>query len=203
MLLGVLDAGADTVQLRDLCATPARAAALVAAIGREAPEAQDRLVIHDRLAGPGTVACVRRHVPSASILSRMGARTPGNSSLGASVHSLDEARLAVHLGAAWLTFGHLFRTGSHPGESPRGVEALAEVVADVDLPVLAIGGIAPDNLNQVLATGCAGIAVISAVIAQPDPPSATRRLRELLDTSPHRPRYPFPTFPGSQQKGST
>ena len=54
--------------------------------------------------------------------------------------------------------------------------------------MLAIGGITVDNLDDVLATGCAGIAVISAILADPDPRDAAARLRAALDASPHQPR---------------
>lgn len=201
-LIDVLGAGADTVQLRDHAASPAQATALVGAIEREVPDARNRLVLHESLIDPGTAVTRWRHLRGASIVSPMGACIPGDSSFGASVHSLAEARMAVDLGAAYLTFGHVFRTGSHPGTPPRGIESLAEVVAAVDVPVLAIGGITPDTLDRVLATGCSGVAVISAVFSQPDPSAATRRLRELLDGSPHHPRHPFPELTRSQPKGT-
>ena len=51
------------------------------------------------------------------------------------------------------------------------------IVEAVDVPVLAIGGITVDNLDDVLATGCAGIAVISAILSDPDPREPPRDLR--------------------------
>lgn len=200
ILIDVLDAGADSVQIRDLVASPAQAAALVHAIDRSVPDARDRLVINQLLSGTET-AGLWRHVRSASIASLRTEGAADDSPFGASVHTCDEARRAVELGAAYVTFGHVYRTRSHPGELPHGIAALADVVRCVDAPVLAIGGITPDNLDQVLATGCAGVAVISAVIAQPDPAAATRRLRELLDSSPHRPRHPLHTRTSPSQEG--
>jgi thiamine-phosphate pyrophosphorylase len=76
---------------------------------------------------------------------------------------------------------------------PHGLTELREIVQAVDVPVLAIGGITADNLEDVLATGCAGVAVISAILSDPDPSRAASRLREALDASSHRPRHPFPT----------
>jgi thiamine-phosphate pyrophosphorylase len=93
----------------------------------------------------------------------------------------------------YLTFGHVFPTTTHPGLPPHGLAELAEIVAAVEVPVLAIGGITVDNLDSVLQTGCAGIAVISAILADADPRRAAARLRTALDTSPHRPRHQFTT----------
>jgi thiamine-phosphate pyrophosphorylase len=109
-----------------------------------------------------------------------------------SVHSLQEARQAADAGADYLTFGHVFPSHSKPGLPPRGTQQLAEIVSAVEVPVLAIGGINLDNLDAVLATGCAGIAVISAILSAPEPGCATRRLRAALDASPYRPLHPFP-----------
>jgi thiamine-phosphate pyrophosphorylase len=75
---------------------------------------------------------------------------------------------------------------------PRGLAELAEIVHAVNVPVLAIGGIGVDNLDSVLATGCAGIAVISAILADPEPERAAARLRATLDASTHPPRHSFP-----------
>jgi thiamine-phosphate pyrophosphorylase len=112
--------------------------------------------------------------------------------LGVSVHSVAEAREAALAGADYVTFGHVFSTPSKPGLPPRGVEELAAVVAAVDRPVLAIGGIDPRNLEPVLATGCAGIAVISAIRDASDPAAAAAALRRVLDGYAGRPRFALP-----------
>jgi thiamine-phosphate pyrophosphorylase len=113
--------------------------------------------------------------------------------IGRSVHGLAEAQAAAAAGADYLTFGHVFPTTTHPGLPPHGLAELAEIVAAVDVPVLAIGGITVDNLDAVLHTGIAGIAVISAILADADPGRAAARLRAALDSSPHTPRHPFIT----------
>jgi thiamine-phosphate pyrophosphorylase len=116
--------------------------------------------------------------------------------IGRSVHDRKEALAAAAAGADYITFGHVFPTTSHPGLPPHGLTELADIVNAVDVPVIAIGGITVDNLSVVLATGCAGIAVISAILAQPDPRDAAARLRAALDDSAHRfrlkPRFELP-----------
>lgn len=195
VLIDVLDAGADTVQLRDDEGTSAHGLTLVEAISRELPGAVDRLIVHERLAGAGISPRVMTHLTSASAKAEVGSaaedRITDSRPFGMSVHSLDEARWGTALGAAYLTFGHVFETPSHPGVPPRGVAALSRVVANTDAPVLAIGGITPDTLDDVLHTRCAGIVVRSAVLGQSDPAAATRRLRALLDNSPFQPCHRF------------
>ena len=63
---------------------------------------------------------------------------------------------------------------------PQGLQQLAAVVDHVSIPVLAIGGIEPSNLPQVMATGAYGVAMIRAVLAAADPCAATRQLNAGL-----------------------
>lgn len=202
MLIGVLGAGADSVQLRDAHASATQASALIEMILRELPDAADRIVVHQRLVDPGAAAVQWRHLPSGSLGMSKSALDFHGRLFGASVHAVIDARMAIDLGAAYLTFGHVFPTVSHPGEPARGIAALADIVNGVDIPVLAIGGIHVGNLDAVLATGCAGVAVISAVLSRPDPAAATRELRDRLDDSPYRPRRPLVMPALSLQKGT-
>lgn len=103
---------------------------------------------------------------------RIAAQIP----LGRSVHSVEEAVAAERDGADYLLFGHIFATAAKLGRSPNGTAALAEVVAAVSLPVLAIGGIGPQNAREVFGSGCAGIVVRSA-IAREAPASCVGALR--------------------------
>ncbi len=106
--------------------------------------------------------------------------------IGTSVHDVGEALRAEAAGADWVTFGHVFPTPSHPGEPPRGLAALRDVVEAVRIPVIAIGGIDAGNVAAVLAMGVAGVAVISAILRAADPGQATAALRRALDQTASR-----------------
>ena len=54
----------------------------------------------------------------------------------------------------------VFPTLSKPGRAPAGPSLLAEGAAASGVPVLAVGGISPDNLGEVAAAGAAGFAAI-------------------------------------------
>lgn len=81
----------------------------------------------------------------------------------------------------YLLAGNVFATRTHPDRPPRGLGWLCEVVRRSDVPVLAIGGITSANVTQVMACGCQGVTVIDAILAEDDPTSATRALRDALD----------------------
>lgn len=142
------------------------------------------LIVNDRIdvalaVNAGGVQVGARGLPLWAVRRMLGPAAP----VGVSVHSVDEAAAAERDGATWVTFGHVWETGSHPGEPGRGVEALREVAAAVEIPVIAIGGITTVQIPEALAAGASGIAVISAILAADDPAEATRTIRAALDTA--------------------
>lgn len=77
----------------------------------------------------------------------------------------------------YLIAGNVFETGSKPGKQGIGISGLREIVQSTTRPVLAIGGITPDEIPAVLGTGAFGVAVRSFVIASSAPDDACRRLK--------------------------
>lgn len=100
--------------------------------------------------------------------------------IGRSVHSSDEAKEMARQGADFLLYGHIFPTGSKPGLQARGIEGLTQLVQEVSVPVVAIGGIDPGRIPAVLETGAAGIAVMSGILDAEDPRLAAKRYYEAL-----------------------
>lgn len=108
--------------------------------------------------------------------------------IGWSVTSLAEAAAAARLPAGcvdYLGVGPVFPTGSKAdAAAPMGTTTLARVVTESELPCVAIGGIGPDNVDSVLATGVDGVAVISAICSARDPEAAARHLAGRIATRP-------------------
>lgn len=88
------------------------------------------------------------------------------SRIGASVHSVEDARRAGQLGASYLIAGHIFATGCKPGIPPRGLAFLREVCHAASVPVYAIGGISLDSeqIQSVLSCGAAGVCIMSGMM---------------------------------------
>ncbi|MDF2596772.1 MAG: thiE1 [Clostridia bacterium] len=82
--------------------------------------------------------------------------------IGASIHSVSEAKEAQALGASYLIAGHIFPTDCKKGVLPRGLLFLEEVCDAVTIPVFAIGGITKDKIKQVASVGAKGACVMSA-----------------------------------------
>lgn len=141
----------------------------------------EKLIINDRLDVALALSIGGVHLAGHS-LPPAAARTlvPPSMTLGVSVHSLEEGRAAVEAGADYVLFGHIFPTPSKPGLPGRGLSALQEMASRLSIPVIAVGGIQADNAADVFTTGCAGIAVISAVMAADDPLEAAITLRRSI-----------------------
>jgi thiamine-phosphate pyrophosphorylase len=194
-----LDGGVDWVQLRNKSGSAASMYADGTRLRSMTREHGASLAINDRLDVALALSVDGVHLAGQSLPVDAAVSLAGGRVLvGRSVHSLNEAVAAARAGADYLTFGHVFPTTTHPGVPPRGLTELADIVHAVDVPVLAIGGITADNLDSVLETRCAGIAVISAILADPEPHRAAARLRAALDASRHQPRHSFPSPAGRQ-----
>lgn len=83
------------------------------------------------------------------------------SRIGASVHSVSEAKEARQLGATYLIAGHIFPTECKKGVAPKGLQFLKEVCDSVEIPVFAIGGITKDRVKEVIDAGAKGVCVMS------------------------------------------
>lgn len=80
--------------------------------------------------------------------------------VGASIHSIDEALAAEAAGAAWCVAGTVFETPSHAGREPARIEFVAAVTRAVRIPVIAIGGVQPEDVGELLRAGAHGVATI-------------------------------------------
>ena len=100
--------------------------------------------------------------------------------IGRSVHSEAGAVQAARDGSDFLIVGTMFASRSHPGEEPAGPSLVRRIVPCCNLPLIGIGGITAENVAEVLHAGASGVAVISSILASPDPRDAARRLKEAM-----------------------
>ncbi len=104
--------------------------------------------------------------------------------IGRSTHSLGQALQAVTEGADYLGFGPIFKTPSKRKPDPAvGLYGLKEMLAQVDLPVVAIGGLDETNLADVVAIGVPAVAVIRAILQADVPAAKVATLKALLKNS--------------------
>lgn len=101
--------------------------------------------------------------------------------IGGSASTLEEARFCRSQAVDYIGLGPVYPTGSKADASPAGgLDLVRRVTREVDLPVIAIGGIGPANAPEVVSAGAHGVAVISAVCCQDDPRAAAADLLRAL-----------------------
>ena len=82
--------------------------------------------------------------------------------VGAACHDAEELARAADIGADFATLSPVGATASHPDAMPLGWERFAALVAEAQLPVYALGGVGPDDLERARAAGAQGVAGIRA-----------------------------------------
>lgn len=100
--------------------------------------------------------------------------------LGVSARTVEEAEKAESDGADYLGVGALFPTATKTDTVPVSKDTLSAICQAVRIPVVAIGGINAKNVPSLEGTGISGAAVVSAIMAQPKPEEAARRLKEVI-----------------------
>jgi thiamine-phosphate pyrophosphorylase len=188
----LLDAGARVIQLRnktldDVCFR--RMAREMLTRTRRHEDAV--LIINDRVDIALEIGADGIHVGQQDEdCERVIRRVPAEMIVGVSARHPELALAAQRKGATYVGAGSVAATSTKPDAEVVGFEGLSAVVAAVNIPVVAIGGISKRNIRQVHDIGVRYCAVISGINCAPDPAAALRQLEAILS--------PFP--PGKQTK---
>ena len=137
-------------------------------------------VVNDNLSVALAVDADGIHVGQSDIVNKdMRALIGPDKILGISANTVETALAAQSAGADYIGVGAVFGTTTKKDAQNLSVAQLKEICQAVKIPVVAIGGISAANISCLEGSGVDGIAVISAIFAQPDPGEACRRLLEL------------------------
>lgn len=140
------------------------------------------LIVNDdvelaRAVGADGVHLGRDDIPLAQARAALGPQAL----IGVSCYNvLDRALAAQEAGADYVAFGSFFPSSTKPAAVRAGLELLREARSRLDLPIVAIGGITPENGAQLVEAGADMLAVIQGVFGAPDPQAAARRYAALF-----------------------
>lgn len=173
-----LEAGAPTLQVRLKTGTDRDRFRLASAIVERCRAASATCLVDDRADLAVAVEADGVHVGAEDLPVPLVRRIVGPAALvGGTAREPATARRLADEGVNYLGVGPTFATSSKSGlPDPIGVEGVAAVVEAVEVPVIAISGITAAAVDQVMATGAWGVAVIGAIADAPDPHSATHDL---------------------------
>jgi thiamine-phosphate pyrophosphorylase len=174
--------GADVIQLRDKNIDDAEFLRYAREIKRICDRYGSLFIVNDRFDIALQCEADGAHLGQSDLpISEARKRAPEGFILGCSVGSPEEAVKAERDGADYVALSPVFDSSSKlDAGSGHGLRTLSEIRKAVNIPVLAIGGINKDNAASVVKAGAEGLAVISAVVSQPDVTAAARELREII-----------------------
>jgi thiamine-phosphate pyrophosphorylase len=176
------EGGVRAVQLREKDLSGRELFELASELRRITRDHGSRLIINERLDIALAVDADGVHIGASSLPVAAARRILGPGMLiGYSAHGVYEAGQAEADGADFVSFGPVYHTPSKSAYgAPLGVEKLAEAVRSLSIPVFALGGVKKSSISEVMATGAAGIALISAVMAAADPNDAAASLLQSM-----------------------
>jgi len=189
VVAAAVEGGVDVVQLREK-GTTARHRHELGRELRDLTAADVPLLVNDRAdlalaVGADGVHLGDEDLPVPAARELLGPEA----TIGRSVSTVPAAEAAVAAGADYLGVGAVFRTDSKdvdPDGSEVGVERVRAIADAVDAPIVAIGGITPENAADAVAAGADGVAVITAITGADDVAAATRALGEAVEQGRER-----------------
>lgn len=95
-------------------------------------------------------------------------------------NSIDRALAAQQQGADYVAFGRFFPSNSKPLAAPAAIETLQLAKQQISLPIVAIGGVTPENGVQLLTAGADMLAVIGGLFDDQQPELAANNYSALF-----------------------
>jgi thiamine-phosphate pyrophosphorylase len=174
--------GADVIQLRDKTLSTSELIQTAIKIAALCRMHNVTFLINDRVdvalvADADGVHLGKEDIPIKEARKLLGK----NKIVGGTAHTLTEAKKCEKDGADYIGYGHIYPTKTkYKPEKPKGTEQLKLIVSKIGIPVIAIGGISPENIEDVMATGVHGAAVVGSVLKSSKPISILKQLRKKI-----------------------
>ncbi len=177
-----LAGGADCLQLREKDLDDAELLRRAKKLADLCHRYSALFIMNDRpdiavLAGADGVHVGQDDLPIAAIRRFLGLEAI----IGMSTHTVDQALAAANEAPDYIAVGPMYPTSTKPQDHIAGVETLRQIAARTKIPLVAIGGITPENAPEIITAGAQAVAVCQAVIAQPNPTAAVQAFRKSLE----------------------
>lgn len=140
------------------------------------------LLINDRLDIALAVDAAGVHVGQSDLPCSVVRKIIGEDKIiGVSAGNLKDALKAQEDGADYLGVGAMYATGTKKDAKHTSMDELKKIRENVSIPIVVIGGINKERINDFEGTGIDGLAIVSAIIAQKDIRKATEEIKENFE----------------------
>ena len=177
-----LEAGVRFLQLRDKDASTRELCSMARDLKALCAEYSAWFVVNDRVdvalaSGAHGVHLGQDDMPASAARKILGP----DAVTGVSARTVEEAAAAAEAGADYIAANLVFSTDTKKGlGEPLGLGMVRQLAEASSLPLVAIGGIKPGNAGEVMAAGCSGVAVVTAIMNAPDPAEEVRSFLKVL-----------------------
>lgn len=176
-----IEGGVNAVQLREKNASREEYIKIAKSIGTITKKYSIPLIINDDIEVAVTAGADGVHLGMSDTDVITARRLVGKDFIiGASARTVETAVAAERDGADYLGVGAVFGTSTKADAKTINVNIFKTIVNSVSIPVIAIGGVNATNVIQLKDSGAAGIAVVSAILAQKDKKTAAETLAKLI-----------------------
>lgn len=135
------------------------------------------LIINDRIDIALAVDAEGVHIGQEDMPASVARRILGDKIIGVSTSNLEEAIRAEEDGADYIGVGAIFTTQTKDDAKHVSINELKDITKNVNIPIVAIGGINKSNVNDLLYTGIEGISVVSAIMNSEKPTESAKELK--------------------------
>ncbi|MCI5602046.1 MAG: thiamine phosphate synthase [Clostridiales bacterium] len=173
--------GCTVIQLREKNCSSKEFYDLAVSVKKITDKYNVPLIINDRVDIAMAVDAAGVHIGQSDLPADVVRRIIGDDKIiGVSTAKLEEALKAVKDGADYLGVGAMYSTDTKTDARPVTMEELKEIRKNVDIPIVVIGGINMNTLGNFKNMGIDGLAVVSAIVAQPDVEKAAKDMYEAF-----------------------
>ncbi|TCP40409.1 thiamine phosphate synthase [Rhodovulum marinum] len=185
LVLAAVRGGATMVQLRDKHAPDAAMIARARRLRARLAPLGVPLIVNDRLRVALAAAADGLHIgQSDGDPARIRAALGPRAILGLSIETGAQLAALSPGVVDYIGVGPVRATATKPDHAaPLGLDGLARIVRAAPVPAVAIGGVGAADIPDLKSAGCAGLAVVSAISAAPDPEQAARTLARTWSTA--------------------
>ncbi len=173
--------GCTVIQLREKNCSSKEFYDLAVSVKKITDKYNVPLIINDRVDIAMAVDAAGVHIGQSDLPADVVRRIIGaDKIIGVSTAKLAEALKAVKDGADYLGVGAMYSTDTKTDARPVTMEELKKIRTNVDIPIVVIGGINMNTLGNFKNIGIDGLAVVSAIVAQPDVEKAAKDMYEAF-----------------------
>lgn len=180
-----LQGGLKLVQYRDKTAPDCERLEIAAQLCQLCHQYDALFIVNDRVDLALAVEADGVHLGQQDIPMDLARRILGPQYIiGRSTTNVEEMQRAIEEQADYIGVGPVYATPTKPGKAAAGFDYVRYAAQNAPMPWYAIGGIDQGNLNDVLAAGAQGVAVVRAIMDAQEPMLVTQKLLATLAPQP-------------------